>query len=144
MKARRYQRRLAIIVTAALAVGWVTLMLGIVDPRGTWVTDIFGPPEDGSWVATTIDDHALGDQRFTLIVDGGEPVSGDDGCNVWSQVTRNGRRGVSRSLVWCSPDKQRAIYRELVFGKHAVKVDRRGDLILTGAGHDVRFRRRED
>jgi hypothetical protein len=144
MEARQSQRRLAIIVSVGLCVGWATLIVGFLDPRGIWFRDFFGPGEDGSWIASTIDGHTLGEQRLTLTVDGGEPVAGDDGCNSWSQVTREGRRGISKTLVWCSPDKRRAAYRELVFGKHTMTVDRDGDLILTGHNHHARFRAQED
>ena len=141
----RVERRVVIVVAAGLIVAWAAFSLSVFDPRGRWVAETFGPPEDGSWVALTIDGRQVQSGAFTLFIDGGEPRSGHDGCNSWSRVkNEKGQAGIETTLVLCSPDPTRAAYRRLVLRQHNLDLQSDGTLVLTGSGHQARFRRQQD
>lgn len=56
---RLAERRLLIATTAAMLVAWAVFFLSVLDPRGEWVAETFGPPEDGRWVAVSIDGRSV-------------------------------------------------------------------------------------
>lgn len=63
---RLAERRLLIVTTAGLIVAWAVFLLSVLDPRGEWAAETFGPPEDGGWVAASIDDRWVERPGFTL------------------------------------------------------------------------------
>jgi hypothetical protein len=143
---RASERRLVLVTTAGLIVAWAVFFLSVLDPRGRWVAETFGPHEDGEWVAVSIDGRSLREARITLLVDGGEPRSGHDGCNSWSRTEdENGQVGTESTLVLCTPpDPVTAAYRRLVFGEHKMALRSDDALVLWGSGHRALFRRRPD
>jgi len=139
------ERRLLIVTIAGLIVAWAVFFLGLFDPRGRWVAEAFGPPEDGGWVAVSIDGRSVRKAGFTLFIDGGEPRSGHDGCNSWSRIkNEKGQAGIESTLVLCPPDPLRAAYRQLVLSEHDTELQADGMLVLSGSGHRALFRRQHD
>jgi heat shock protein HslJ len=139
------ERRLLIVTTAGLVLAWAAFFLSVLDPRGRWVAETFGPPEDGGWVAVSIDGRSVRKAGFTLFIDGGEPRSGHDGCNSWSRITNeNGQVGIESTLVECPPDPLHAAYRQIVLGEQKMRLQADDTLFISGAGHRALFRRQRD
>jgi hypothetical protein len=143
---RGAERRLAILVGAALLVAWAAMALSVFDPRGHWVAAAFGPPEDGNWIAVSIDGRPVTANAYSVFIEGGEPAWGRDGCNTWSFVDDgNGAgRGIETTLVACTPEPLHVAYRRLVFGPHRLEIRPDGTLRLSGQGHEALFRRAPD
>lgn len=143
---RATERRLGTVIAAGLIVAWAVFFLSVLDPRGRWVAETFGPHDDGDWVAVSIDGRSIREAGFTLFIDGGEPRSGHDGCNRWSRIkNENGQVGIESTLVLCTPpDPVTVAYRRLVFGEHKMALRSDDTLVLSGAGHRALFRRQRD
>lgn len=130
---RASRRHLPIIIAAGLAVAWAVFLLSVLDPRGRWVAETFGPSEDGSWIAVSIDGHRTNEKRFTLFIDGGEPNSGYDGCNGWGRSEQPGM--IVTELEECPPDPLRTAYWALATDQEATLIERGDRLTIRSRGH---------
>lgn len=139
------ERRLLMVTIAGLAVAWAVFYLGILDHWEWWVAQTFGPPEDGGWVAVSINGRSVRKVGFTLFIDGGEPRSGHDGCNSWSRRTNeHGQVEIESTLIGCPPEPLKAAYRQLVLVDQEMELRPDGMLILSASGHRAPFRRQQD
>jgi hypothetical protein len=144
MTKRRRQRAAAAVILPALLlafgyVGWTAMF----DPRGTRLKSLFQGPEDGVWVAATLDGNPLRGE-YRVRVGRGEIVGGYDGCNHWAYggIDRaTGSRSVETTLVGCQDTAESATMRRLMRGRPKLILLPDNRLRLEGDGHSVLLRR---
>jgi hypothetical protein len=44
------------------------MALSVFDPRGHWVAAAFGPPEDGNWIAVSIDGRPVTANAYSVFI----------------------------------------------------------------------------
>lgn len=127
------------------SIGVATMAAGL---AGASFSDLwpsmFGPREDGSWKAVSLDGQPVGSGNFLVVIKRGKVIGGYDDCNGWAYQDegpdRKGERKMISTLVECPDEEARRTYRVLVY---APSIELLGDRVmrLTRAGHRGLFRR---
>ena len=110
-----------------------------------WI-DLFGPEENGSWSALSIDGRPVSGEDYRVWIDGRKVAGGRDGCNDWSyQEPRDlsGDRMIVQTLAGCPEgDPVRFAYNAIARDENAcVSIRADGKLRLAARGHEGVFRR---
>lgn len=108
--------------------------------------DLFGPEEDGSWAALSIDGRPVSGEDYQLSVDGRKVAGGRDGCNDWhftGEPDAKGERMIFSTLQACPEDDPiRLAYNRLAWDQRArLTVRPDGTLRISARGHEALFRR---
>jgi hypothetical protein len=138
------ERALVLFGSIAAIAAWVMIGGALLDPRGRWIAEAFGPPEDGRWVAVEIDKRLVEPGKFTVFIDGGKLRAGRDGCNEWSYSDgheESQTQMIVTTLVECPEDSISTAYRKLVYGRGKSRLLPNGTLTISVQGHEGRFRR---
>lgn len=137
-------RLVALLLVAAFLLGLFSLFQSSRAVQ-RWM-DLFGPKEDGSWSALSIDRRPVSGQDYRVSVDGRKVAGGRDGCNEWSyQEGRdpNGARMIVQTLQACPEDDPvRLAYYALAHDERTrLSLQPDGTLRLAARGHEGLFRR---
>lgn len=131
---------------AALSFGALLFILGFIHAYAIGLVRIgFGPEEDGSWGAISIDGRPVSSRDYTVFIRDGRVEAGRDGCNSWGYTDDppgpNGERMILSTLVACyDDDPARKGYYAVARSKAVTEL--RGDLLrLSARGHEAIFRR---
>ena len=118
----------------------VALFVTFADPDRL-MSEWFGPPQDGAWIAETLDGERPAN-RYTLGIRWGRIIGGYDGCNHWSYVESDGDVARMTTLMACDPRP------DIAYGAVAIdpKVTMLGEdrMRLEARGHVATFRRMTD
>ena len=136
-------RTLLAVSVLALALLWA--IIGLAHPRGgfhPWHS-LFGPKEDGSWAALSIDGHKVSPDHFRVTLYDRRVVGGRDGCNDWaytSEPDASGERMIQSTLQLCPGTELRRVYHVLAYHSEA-RVLPDGKLQLAASRHRAIFAR---
>lgn len=105
---------------------------------------VFKSPEDGSWVAVSIDGQEIGTRRHSIDVRRGKIVAGYDGCNEWPYQDeareRNGERMIVTNLQECPDNILGHRYWAVLANSKLTLVDP-GAMLVSGSKARGYFRR---
>lgn len=138
-------RRRIVPVVVLLSAALILAVFGIADPRGLlhpWHS-LFGPKEDGSWAAVSIDGRQVSPNDYRVAVFNRRVVGGRDGCNDWayeSEADANGERMVHSTMALCPETDQGQALRVLAHASN-VELLPDGKLRLSARGHRATFLR---
>lgn len=122
------------------------MLYAMFDPVGDWRPwdRLFGPEENGSWEAVSIDSQPVAPREFRITIGRGAITGGRDGCNDWTftdeKPNAKGERTIESTLVGCPKTALTRAYYALL-AQPSLRLQPDGRLDVRAGGHRAIFRR---